>query len=88
MTDVVVDVRVIPRSRKTEVAGERQGALLVRVAAPPVESAANDALVEFLADALDVPRRAIRIVSGARSRAKRIAIEGLTRAEIDARLRR
>jgi uncharacterized protein (TIGR00251 family) len=74
--DVVIDVRVIPRARRTEVAGEREGALLVRLAAPPVEGAANDALVAFLADALDLPRRNIRIVAGERSRHKRVAIAG------------
>ncbi|MBW8861369.1 MAG: DUF167 domain-containing protein, partial [Acidobacteria bacterium] len=44
---VELTVRVIPRARKTEISGERDGALVVRVAAPPVEGAANDALVEF-----------------------------------------
>ena len=49
---------------------------VVRVAAPPVDGAANDALIAFLADALHVPRRAVRIVSGERSRQKRVAIAG------------
>jgi uncharacterized protein (TIGR00251 family) len=80
----VVDVRVIPRARKTEYAGERDGALLVRLAAPPVEGAANDALVEFLAAALGLPRRAVRIVSGERSRRKRVAIDGMTPEQVRA----
>jgi uncharacterized protein (TIGR00251 family) len=81
-----VNVRVIPRARKTEISGERDGALVVRVAAPPVEGAANDALIAFFSDALRVPRRAIQIVSGERSRQKRIAIAGVTEAHVRARL--
>jgi len=79
---VELNVRVIPRARKTEISGERDGALVVRVNAPPVEGAANDALIAFFADALRVPRRAIQIVSGERGRQKRIAIAGVTMPHI------
>jgi len=75
---VAIDVRVIPRARKSGFGGERDGALVVRVAAPPADGAANDALIEFLSSALRVPRRAITIVSGERGRRKRIAISGVT----------
>ena len=75
---VILSVRVIPRAKKTEIAGARDDALLVRVAAPPVEGAANDALVDLLADRLGVPRSAIRIVSGERGRHKRVAIAAVT----------
>jgi len=75
-------IRVIPRANKTEIAGERQGALVVRVAAPPVEGAANDVLIDFLSTSLRVPRRAIRIVAGERSRVKRVAIDGVTPAQV------
>jgi uncharacterized protein (TIGR00251 family) len=81
-----VVVRVIPRARKTEIAGERDGALLVRVAAPPVEGAANGALVAFLAESLRIPKRAVRIVGGERGRLKRVAIDGVTEAQIRALL--
>jgi uncharacterized protein (TIGR00251 family) len=84
VTDTTLDIRVIPRARKTEVAGEFDGALLVRLAAPPVEGAANDALIEFLSAALRLPRRDIRIVSGERSRRKRVAIAGMTPAQVRA----
>jgi uncharacterized protein len=80
--NTVVLVRVIPRAKRTEIAGERDGALIVRVAAPPVEGAANEALVEFFAKALRVPKRAVQIVSGERGRLKRIAIEGVTESQI------
>ena len=75
---VVIAVRVIPRAGKHEIAGIRGGALLVRLAAPPVEGAANDALIAFLAGRLRVPRRALRIVSGEHGRQKRVAIDGVT----------
>ena len=88
MTGASLDIRVIPRASKTELAGERDGALLVRLAAPPVEGAANAALIEFLASALDLPRRSIRIVSGERSRRKRVAIAGMTTEQVRAILKR
>jgi len=55
---------------------------VIRVAAPPVEGAANDALIAFLADALHISKRAIRIVSGESSRQKRVAIAGVTAEQI------
>ena len=79
---ITIDVRVIPRARKTACVGLRDDALVVRIAAPPVEGAANDALVQFLAAALGVPRRAIRILSGERGRRKRVAIDGVTLEQI------
>jgi uncharacterized protein len=83
---VVLDVRVIPRAKKTAIAGVRDDALVVRLAAPPVEGAANDALLDLLATLLRLPRRAIRIVSGERGRHKRVAIEGVTAEMVLARL--
>ena len=73
---ITFDVRVIPRARKTECAGFRDDLLVVRVAAPPVDDAANDALIEFFASALHVPRRAVRIMSGDRGRRKRVSVDG------------
>ena len=83
---MTIDVRVIPRARKTESAGERDGTFVIRLAAPPVDGAANDALVEFLSDIFGIPRRAIRIVSGERSRRKRVSIEGVTMDAVARRL--
>jgi uncharacterized protein (TIGR00251 family) len=76
-SEVVLDVRVIPRAPRTAVAGRRGGAILIRLAAPPVDGAANDALVKFLSDTIGIPRRAIRLVSGDKSRDKRVAIAGV-----------
>ncbi len=69
---------MIPRARKTALGGVRDAALVVRLAAPPVEGAANEALVEYLAGLFRLPRRAISIVSGERGRKKRVAIAGVT----------
>ena len=77
---VVLSIRVIPRAGRAGVAGTRDGALLVRLNAPPVEGAANAELVELLADVLGVPKRAVAIISGERSRTKRVRIEGVNPA--------
>lgn len=82
----VLHVRVIPRSPRTRVDGRRGDAILIRLKAPPVDGAANDALIAFLSDVLDIPRRAIAIVSGQTSRDKRVSIEGLDTATATARL--
>jgi len=81
-----VGVRVIPRAGRDAVAGVRDGALLVRLAAAPVDGAANEALVRVLAETLGVPRRAVTLVSGERSRRKRVRIAGLTAADAGRRL--
>ena len=81
---ITLDVRVIPRARKTECAGFRDDVLVVRIAAPPVDDAANIALIEFLSSALRVPRRSVRIVSGGHGRQKRVAIDGVTSEQIRA----
>jgi uncharacterized protein YggU (UPF0235/DUF167 family) len=65
----------------------RDGALEIRVSAAPVEGAANEALLELLAGLLDLPRRAVTLVSGEHARSKRVRIEGVTLDEVRARLR-
>jgi uncharacterized protein len=79
-------VRVQPRASKDEIAGEISGALKVRLRAPAVEDRANEALVEFLAELLKTPKSAVRILSGDRSRTKRIEIRGVTGQQIEALL--
>jgi uncharacterized protein len=69
---------VIPRAGRTGVAGVRGDALLVRLAAPPVDGAANDALIALLADTFGCRRRDVTLVSGHASRTKRVAIAGMT----------
>jgi hypothetical protein len=79
-------VRVQPRASRDEIAGETGGALKVRLRAPALEDRANEALVEYLAELLKTPRSAVRILSGERSRTKRIEIRGVTQQQIRALL--
>ncbi len=81
-------VRVVPRAGRTAIAGERGDALLVRLAAPPVEGAANEALVRFLAQLLGVPQRQVTIVAGERSRDKIVRIAGVPAADIRSAIER
>lgn len=75
---VEFEVRVVPRASKTEIVGQLEEALKVRVSAPPVDGAANDELVRFLSKWLKVPRSAVEIISGNASRTKRIRITGVS----------
>ena len=75
-------VHVQPRASRSEIVGLHGDALKVRLAAPPVDGAANEALVALLAEALAVGRRAVRIVSGASSRAKTVEIEGTSASAV------
>jgi uncharacterized protein (TIGR00251 family) len=79
---VVFSVRVQPRASKDEIAGEMGGALKIRLRAPAVEGRANEALIDFLAVLLKTSRSAVSILSGDRSRVKRIEIRGVTRQQI------
>ena len=81
---VRVDVHVQPRASRSEIVGVHGAALKVRLQARPVEGAANEALVSLLAEHLGVPRRAVRIVGGATSRAKTVEVDGTTEAAVRA----
>jgi len=84
---VVLNVRVITRAGRSGLAGTRDNALLIRLNAPPVDGAANAELFDVLSDILHVPRRALTIVSGERSRSKRVLVSGLDIAVVERRLR-
>ena len=71
-------VHVVPRAKTTEVAGRHGDAVRIRLAAPPVDGAANAELVRFLADRLDIPPDAVRIVHGAAGRRKTVALDGVS----------
>ena len=73
---MILELHVQPGASRSEFAGEHGGRLKVRLAAPPVEGKANDALVEFLADYFGVAKRSVRIAAGLKSRRKRVVIEG------------
>ena len=72
----VLSLRIVPRAAKNAVQGELGDALKIRLCAPPVDGAANAALVEFLAEAFDLPRARVQILSGATSRTKRVLLSG------------
>jgi uncharacterized protein (TIGR00251 family) len=76
-----LSVHVQPRASRSEIAGIHGDALKVRLAAPPVDGAANEALVDFLSERFAVPRRAISIIAGAQSRAKVVEVAGITAAD-------
>jgi uncharacterized protein (TIGR00251 family) len=81
-----LEVRVIPRAGRSGFGGLREGALVVRLAAAPVDGAANDELVALIARTLRIPKRDVTIVSGERSRSKRVRIDGLDAAHVIATL--
>jgi uncharacterized protein len=80
--EVILDIKLIPRAGATALAGMRDGAILIRLAAAPVAGAANRALVAFLADLLGIPKRNVVIVSGDKSRRKRVKLSGVTAAVV------
>lgn len=75
-------VRLQPRARANEIVGERDGALVVRVTAPPLEGRANEALCRLIARQAGVGVRSVSVVGGARAREKRVRVEGLAIAEL------
>lgn len=74
---MILELYVQPGAARSGFAGEHGGRLRLRLAAPPVEGKANAALVEFLADYFNVPKRDVRITAGLKSRRKRVVIEGI-----------
>jgi len=83
---VLIAVRVVPRAARAGLAGTRDDALLVRLNAAPVEGAANAELIEVLADALGVPKRAVSITVGERSRRKTVLVRGLSADDIASKI--
>ena len=78
----VLNLRIVPRAAKNAIQGEHGDALKIRLCAPPVDGAANAALVEFLADAFSLPRARVQLLSGATSRNKRVLLAGVSSSAI------
>ena len=78
----VLNLRIVPRAAKNAIQGELGDALKIRLCAPPVDGAANAALIEFLSDALSLPRARVQLLSGATSRNKRVLLAGLPAAKV------
>ncbi len=83
---MLISVRVIPRSSKNSLAWE-QGKLKVRLTSPPIDGAANEALVALLAEELGLPKRQITIVRGASGRQKTVEITGVTLEDVEQKLK-
>lgn len=81
---VTFDVHVVPRVSRSAIVGLHDGCLKVALAAPPVDGAANRALIELLAKLLDRPRRDVAIVRGESSRKKTVAVVGATATQVEA----
>jgi len=83
---VILQVKAVPRARKSGIAGLLGDALKVRIQAPPVDGKANEALVGFLAGLLDVPGSRVSILAGESSRIKRVKVAGLGSSEVRKRI--
>ena len=78
----VLNLRIVPRAAKNAIQGELGDALKIRLCAPPVDGAANAALIEFLSDAFSLPRARVQLLAGATSRNKRVLLAGLPAAKV------
>jgi hypothetical protein len=85
-TGAVFRIRVVPRASRCESAGFQDDALKLRITAPPVEGKANEACITLLAELLGVKKGQVEIVAGHASRTKTVAIEGVTAADVAARI--
>jgi hypothetical protein len=83
---MILKVRVIPNARKTEFSGYREGELLLRLNAPPVDGKANKAAIDFVSRYFGVSRSAVQLVGGERSRHKMFEIVGLERTDLERKL--
>ena len=78
---VIVDVHVMPNAARTQIQGLNDGALRVRLHAPPVDGKANLALQAWLAQQLEIPKAAVNLVRGASARRKQLSVAGAYAAE-------
>ena len=90
LTDIaagaVLTLRIIPRAAKNSIQGPHGDALKVRLCAPPVDGAANTALIKFLSDTLSIPRARVQLLSGQTSRSKRVLLTGAKSNDIRGKL--
>lgn len=80
---MLVDIHVMPNAARTEIQGLHDGALKVRLHAPPVDGKANDALQAWLAETLGVPKSAVVLLRGASSRRKQLKVEAQAASRVD-----
>jgi len=84
---MILTVKFQPRASKNEIIGFKEEKLWIRVTAPPVDNQANEALIELLAEKLEIRKSAIRIIAGTQSRIKTLEIDGVTEPELYAKLK-
>jgi uncharacterized protein (TIGR00251 family) len=82
----VLSLRLVPRAANNAIVGPHGDALKIRLCAPPVDGAANTALIKFLSDALSIPRARVQILSGQTSRSKRVLLVGVNATDIRERV--
>ena len=85
-SEVILRVRVQPRAARNALRVETDGRIRVALMAPPVDDAANKALCAFIAEQMDVPKRDVTLVRGARSRDKTLRLAGLSESDLSKRL--
>ena len=83
---VLLTLHIQPGAKKTEVVGLHGDALKIRLASPPVDGKANEALISFLADKLDIAKARLSLVAGQTSRSKRVSITGIHAPEVEQKL--
>lgn len=86
MADTLLRLHVTPRGSRNEIVGWRENVLYIKITAPPVEGAANSAIVKFVADSLNVRKSQVELVSGDKSREKTLRISGLSDSDIRNRI--
>ena len=79
--NLIFNVCVVPRASKSEIVGDLDGALKIRIASPPVDGAANAELIKVLSKKLNVAKNAVEIVGGQTSKQKQIRISGINHAD-------
>ena len=80
------DIQVIPHASRAEIAGVQEGAFKIKVTAPPVEGAANEACIKLLAKELGLKKSQMEISSGAKSRKKTVLIKDISKAELETKI--
>lgn len=87
MPDSLLKLHVTPRGSRNEITGWRGDVLCVKITAPPVEGAANAAVLKFVVDTLGVRKSQVELVSGEKSREKTLRVAGLSEAELRAKMK-
>ena len=83
---ITFDIQVIPHASRSEIAGVQEGAFKIKVTAPPVEGAANEACIKLLARELGLKKSQMEISSGAKSRKKTVLIKDISKAELETKI--